>query len=128
MNVITPYIQPLITAETTVRAMTASPDLPHDRLVGKMLLVVPAGTSIPGSPSLKFRGDIFASIDWTRDGVLINSCLFEEDGYGRTYEEAWDDFISSLRDKRASLEKRAGMLSAADRRIFEDLRSSIIDS
>jgi hypothetical protein len=72
--------------------------------------------------------DIFASIDWTKDGVVINSCLFEEDGFGRTYEEAWGDFLASLRDKLSSLEKRAASLSAVDLEILQHLRVSIANS
>lgn len=104
----------------------ASDDLPCDRISEKTLLTIPAGTVLPGRPEFRFRSWVFASIDWTKDGVLISSCLFDEDGYGRTYDEAWSDFITSLRDKLASLEKRVATLSIPDREILRHLRESII--
>lgn len=91
----------------------------------KEMLAVPQGTIIPGTPALKLMSSVFASIDRTNDGVLISSVLFDEEGYGRTYEDAWTDFIASLRDKFSSLEKRESKLAASDRAVLAQLRQSI---
>lgn len=92
----------------------------------KEMLAIPQGTIIPGIPALKLVSSVFASIDRTNDGVLIGSVLFDEEGYGRTYEDAWTDFIASLRDKLSSLEKREPKLADSDRAVLAQLRQSII--
>jgi len=101
-------------------------DWPQYVLIEKTLLTIPRGTVLPGNRWLV--SDIFAAIDHTNDGIVITSCLFEEDGYGKSYEEAWDDFLSSLCDKLGSLEKRAATLSQADREVLMQLRATIADS
>ncbi len=91
----------------------------------KEMLTIPQGTIIPGTPTLKLRSSVFASVDRNNDGVLISSMLFDEEGYGRTYEDAWTDFIASLRDKFSSLEKRESKLAAPDRAVLAQLRQFI---
>lgn len=104
--------------ETTL----SSPDLPVDRLTEKEFLTIHAGTVIPGDPPLGLAQDVYVSMDWGKDGVVITSVVLDEDGYGWTYEEAWTDFLSSLRDRRESLEKREARLSADDREVLKLLR------
>lgn len=128
MMIETPPIRPLLMPEVRMAPPLVSPDLPREQMFAKTLLAIHSGTVLPGAPPLKLRSDIFASIDWTKDGVVISSCLFDEDGYGRTYEDAWHDFIASLRDKHASLKKREATLSPEDRRVLDALRSSLTAS
>ncbi|MBI1736008.1 MAG: hypothetical protein HYR51_12605 [Candidatus Rokubacteria bacterium] len=124
----TPLIAPAVAPEdpaifkTTATALSGPPET---TTMTPETVTVPQGTVIPGSPEFKLAAAVFASVEHTNDGVVIASVLFEEDGYGRTYEAAWADFVSSLRDKLASLEKREAKLAAADRAVLEHLRKSI---
>jgi len=130
----------MIANETPSIASVLSPAIPEEliRTAGilhadpqqpttltKEMFTVPQGTIIPGIPTLKLTSSVFASIERTNDGVLISSVLFDEEGYGRTYEDAWSDFIASLRDKFSSLEKRESKLAAPDRAVLAQLRQSI---
>lgn len=121
-----PSLETARTPKTWVDTVTYPRDLPQCQIIEKTLLAIPRGTLLPGSRRLV--SDIFAAIDNTKDGIVISSCLFEEDGYGKSYEEAWDDFLSSLCDKYGSLEKRAATLSHADFEILKQLRATIADS
>lgn len=121
-------IIPASTPRVGAEATTSSPELPKDQIVGKRLLTIHSGTAVPGYPEFKLGCNVFASIDETMDGVVISSALFEEDGYGRSYDDAWRDFIGSLRDKLASLEKRETILSRQDLEILKKLRASLIRS
>jgi hypothetical protein len=112
--------------KTRVETITRPDDLPQCQIVEKTLLSIPKGTLLPGTRQL--ASDIFAAIDTTKDGIVITSCLFEEDGYGKSYEEAWDDFISSLCDKYDSLERRAAVLSQSDLEVLRQLRVTISGS
>lgn len=103
----------------------AAQNSPSPQVFAKELLMIPAKTAIPGTQALALKCDIFASIDWTNDGVIIRSELLDEEGYGRTYDEAWSDLLTSLRDRHASLAKREARLSPADRRILNSLRDAI---
>jgi len=96
-----------------------------DALPWKELTTIPSKTAILGKQAPVLNCDVFVTIDWTKDGVLISSALFDEDGYGRTYDDALEDFLVSLKDKGASLARREATLSPADRRVLAALRSSI---
>lgn len=89
------------------------------------LLVVPSDTLVSGNPPAKSKCAIVAGIDWNGDGVTIRSEFLDEDGYGWSYEEAWDDFLTSLRDRYSSLAKREERLSPADRETLKKLRAVI---
>jgi hypothetical protein len=105
---------------------TTSAPIPQDRMTfGKELLVVPSGTVIPGDQPATLSRCVVAGVERTGDGVVIDSVLFDEDGYGWSYEAAWHDFLTSLRDRYASLSKRESTLSEADRKVLEHLRGSI---
>ena len=95
------------------------------QLFAKELLMIPSGTVVSGNPAPKLKCDIFASIDWTNDGVIIRSELLDEEGYGGTFEAAWSDFLTSLRDRHASLAKKETRLSPADRNVLDGLRAAI---
>ena len=89
----------------------------------KELLTIPAGTILPGDPELKLASDVFATIDWTSDGIIVASVLLDEDGYGWSYDDAWDDFLASLRDRLNSLARREDRLAQVDRHILDQLRT-----
>ena len=122
--VIAPDVSPTMPARL-LEFTTISPEVPQDHVVSGELLTIPAGTVIRGDHAAKLTCSIIASVDRTSDGVVIGSVLFDEDGYGWSYEAAWDDFLASLRDKYASLTKRESILSAADRQVLQHLRSAV---
>lgn len=104
---------------------SVAPELTRVDLPRKDLTTIPPNATIAGEQTPALKCYVFVTIDWTKDGVLINSALFDEDGYGRTYDDALEDFLVSLRDKRVSLEKREATLSAADRQVLRKLRESL---
>jgi hypothetical protein len=75
---------------------------------------------------MKLERNIFASVNWTSDGVVIASPMLDEEGYGETFEAAWVDFLVSLKDRHASLAKREVSLSTSDRAILDILRESLV--
>ena len=105
---------------------TTTPALPTERLFTKQLLLIPKGAILPGSPPAHLACDLFASIDWTKDGIVVSSALLDEEGYGWSENAAWNDFMLSLRDRHDSLRKRASRLSTGDREILEHLQSVIV--
>lgn len=123
----TPHIDASLTpSPQSLSRPTTSPPVPQDRVTaGKELLVIPGGTVIPGDRAPKLTCCVVAGVAQTNDGVVIDSVLFDEDGYGWSYEAAWDDFLTSLRDRYDSLNKRESVLSAADREVLGHLRGSI---
>lgn len=123
----TPLMEPAVLSQPQLAEPAFLPSsVPVERpMVMQELLMFPSETIIPGQPACKLKCDLFASIDWNGDGVLIRSELLDEEGYGSSYEEAWQDFLESLRDKQASLARRRDVLSAADRRVLDQLRVCI---
>ena len=89
----------------------------------KELLIIPSGTTIPGDPGLELVSDVFATIDWTSDGIIVASALLDEDGYGWSYDDAWGDFLTSLKDRLDSLARREDRLAQGDRHVLDQLRA-----
>lgn len=117
MSAMTPQIEPLV----------SSVPLQHPMFT-KTLLTVPSGTVVPGNPAFKLTSDVIATIDRTADGTVIASPMLDEEGYGETYEAAWQDFLASLRDRFFSLEKREATLSPPDRAVLHTLRGLLAKS
>ena len=118
-----------ITARTPPLGMpetTRSPELPRWDRFEQSPLTIPSGTVIPGSPLMRLEREIFASVNWTSDGIVIASPMLDEDGYGETLDTAWADFLVSLKDRYASLTKREASLSLSDRAVLGLLRESLI--
>ncbi len=94
----------------------------------KVLFTIPSGTKVPGDLAFKFASDVIATRDWTADGTVIAAPELDEEGYGETYEAAWEDFLASLRDRLSSLQKREAHLSSSDRGVLNNLRSLLVKS
>jgi len=90
--------------------------------LAKIPLMIPAETVLPGDPKYKLNSPVNGVIEYTIDGVLITVHIFDEEGYGETYESAWDDLLSSIRDRYASLVKREQGLSPPDHIVLCELR------
>jgi hypothetical protein len=119
--------QPVDSTSVSVETVSASPPeiLGQPMFMLELLTVLP-GTVIPGNPPFKLKQGIIATIDRTSDGVVIASPMLDEEGYGESYAAAWADFLSSIRDKLASLTKREASLSPADKEVLGNLRESLI--
>jgi hypothetical protein len=86
------------------------------------LTTLRAGTITPGGT---VTCDVFVTIDWAKDEVIITSALLGQDGRGRTFDEALESLLRSAWNKRVDLESREATLSSADRQTLDLLRSTI---
>jgi hypothetical protein len=94
---------------------------PSEILFSSGVLTVPEKTPIPDSDLLLSRA-LVLEMETTRDGVVLRSEFVDEESYGATLEEAYFDFLTSLKDRLVSLERREPLLSVGDREILERLR------
>lgn len=107
-------------AETTGRldSNASRVDLPPLSL---QLMPLTEGTPIPNSP-YTFQHELLTELHVTRDSYLIQSALVDEDGYGITFDEAYLDFLGSIRDRYDSMKKREPRLSSLELQILNNLR------
>lgn len=85
------------------------------------IIVFEGGTPIPDS-DLALRNPVAVEIQTTRDGFVIRSSGLDEEAYGSTYQEAYVEFLTSLRDRFYSLIRREAYLSSEDLAILNKLR------
>ncbi len=81
-----------------------------------------ANTPLPNS-DLLLRHDLTVSEETTQDGYVIKSLYIDEESFGATLEEAYFDFLTSIRDKYNSLQRREMKLSPPDKAVLENIRS-----
>ena len=81
-----------------------------------------AKTPLPNS-DLFLRRDLTVREEITQDGYVIESSYIDEESYGDTLEEAYFDFLTSIRDKYRSLQRREMKLSPRDKTVLENIRS-----
>lgn len=86
-------------------------------------IIFPEETSIPGETNLTLKYALLAQVEINSDGFLIRCGDIDEEAYGITYEEAYFDFLTSIRDRYHSLYRREAHLSQHDRDILLRLRS-----
>ncbi len=86
-------------------------------------VILPQNTPIPQSGGLALKHALPAQVELTRDSFVISSGGVDEEGYGHTYQEAYTDFLTSLRDRYRSLSRREARLSSRDHAILEELRA-----
>lgn len=89
-------------------------------------VIFPRGIRIPGSRGLVLRTVIIAETEVTEDGVVIRSRDLDEESFGPTLAEAYDDFLTSLWDRRASMHRRRERLSSADRSVLQKLDALLL--
>jgi len=85
------------------------------------LMRIIKGTQIPNS-SYTLQHDLLTKLQTSRDGYIIQSALVDEDGYGITVNEAYLDFLSSIRDRYDSMRARQSCLSTHELQILHSLR------
>lgn len=81
-----------------------------------------ANTPLPNS-ALLIRHDLTVRKETTQDGYVIRSSYIDEESFGATLEEAYFDFLTSIRDKYKSLQRREMKLSPRDKTVLENIRS-----
>lgn len=81
-----------------------------------------ADTPLPNS-SLSLKHDLIIRSDSTQDGYTIKSNYIDEESFGITLEEAYIDFLTSIRDKYNSLQRRETKLSSSDKAVLTNIRS-----
>lgn len=86
------------------------------------MMIIPEGTHIPGSGKYVLKHGIVVQMESNTDGFVIKSGEMDEEGYGMTYEEAYSDFIESLKDRLNSLRPRGKVLSERDKAVLIKLR------
>lgn len=79
------------------------------------------GTKIRGY-QLKLAEDLALTVEYADQGVLVRSPELGEDGYGATWPLALDDFLSSLADRRESLESRSDRIDEQDQAMLDRLQ------
>ena len=108
------------TVNTTVLTASSYQDVAVTCIQATMF---PKGPPIPGTQEMTLKRHLAAQIEINRDGYVIASGAVDEDGYGRTYEEAYRDFLTSLRDRYHSLRTREASLSQEDHMVLQKLRA-----
>jgi hypothetical protein len=83
---------------------------------------ITAETRLPNS-DLLLRRDLTVRKEMTQDGYVIKSSYIDEESFGTTLEEAYFDFLTSIRDKYDSLQRREMKLSPRDKTVLENIRS-----
>jgi hypothetical protein len=81
-----------------------------------------ANTHLPNS-DLFLKYDLTVRGEMTQDGYVIKSSYIDEESFGATLEEAYLDFLTSIRDKYNSLQQRERKLSPRDKAVLENMRS-----
>ncbi len=86
------------------------------------LMPLTKGTPIPNS-SHTLQHDLLAELHTSQDGYIIRSALIDEDGYGTALNEAYFDFLTSIRDRYNSMKEREPRLSTHELQILHHLRN-----
>lgn len=96
--------------------------------LAKIQVIIPAEIILPGDPIYKLNFNVNGIVEYTIDGILINVPIFDEEGYGETIESAWDDLLSSIRDKYESLVRKEQGLSSLDHKVLSELRKYLSEA
>jgi hypothetical protein len=90
--------------------------------ISSSIFSIIANTPLPDS-ALLLRHDLSVRQEITKDGYLIRSSYIDEESYGETLQQAYFDFLTSIRDKYRSLQRREAKLSPRDKTVLENIRS-----
>jgi hypothetical protein len=93
----------------------------NERQTNFQLITLDQGTRIPDSDFV-LRYPLLVEMETTPDGVVIRAGALDEDAYGLTYQAAYVEFLTSLRDRYLSLDRREASLSPQDLVVLRKLR------
>ena len=85
------------------------------------LLYLFENTPITGSDYVLNHG-LMTEVEVFKDGVIIRCNYIDEESYGKRPDIAYNDFITSIRDRYNSLNRRKNRLSQHDQSILERLQ------
>ena len=97
-------------------------DIAVKYLISSAIFTIIAKTRLPNS-ELFLRHDLTLRKEITHDGYVIRSNYVDEESFGATLEEAYFDFLTSIRDRYNSLRQRETRLSSRDKAVLENIRS-----
>jgi len=125
LNTATDTVPSIMEAFPPVGVFVTSDGSYHLGLVSTSIqtITLPEGTPIPDSNGLELRQGILVELEVTPDGYVLCASGLDEDGYGYTYDEAYLDFITSIRDRYSVLKRREGRLSPEDSIILQRLKT-----
>jgi hypothetical protein len=86
------------------------------------LMLLNEGTQIPNS-FYTFQHQLLTKLHSSKDGYLIQSAFVDEDGYGTTFNEAYMDFLGSIRDRYNSMQSRESRLATYELQILNNIRT-----
>lgn len=89
--------------------------------VSSSIFNITSNTPLPNS-NLLLKHDLSVYKEMTQDGYVIKSGYIDEESFGITLEEAYFDFLTSIRDKYHSLQLREAKLSPRDKTVLENIR------
>lgn len=92
--------------------------------ISSSIFSIIARTPLPNS-GLLLRHDLTIRKQITQDGYVLKSDYIDEESFGHTFEEAYLDFLTSIRDKYRSLLRREMKLSPRDKTVLQNIRSLI---
>lgn len=90
-------------------------------------ITFPKGTQIPNS-DYELQQYILAELHVTEDGYVIQCHSIDEEAYGHTFQEAYLDFLTSIRDRYLSLSKRGERLSTQESKVHQTLCALLVKS
>jgi len=90
--------------------------------ISSSIFSIIANTPLPNS-DLLLKHDLTVRQEITQDGYVIKSSYIDEESYAETLEQAYVDFLTSIRDKYHSLQRREMKLSPRDKTVLENIRS-----
>ena len=90
--------------------------------ISSSIFTIIAKTRLPNS-DLLLRYDFTVHKEMNQDGHVMKSSYIDEESFGATLEEAYLDFLTSIRDKYNSLQRRETKLSPRDKAVLEHIRS-----
>lgn len=91
-------------------------------LISSSILAIIAETPLPNC-DLRLRRELAIRKEITQDGYVLKSSYIDEESFGHTFEEAYFDLLTSIRDKYRSLQRRETKLSPRDKTVLENIRS-----
>jgi hypothetical protein len=93
----------------------------NELLTTSQIITLYEGTRIPNS-GLVLKYPLLVEMETTRDGIVIRAGALDEDAFGLTYQMAYEEFLTSLRDRYYSLGRREASLSQQDLIVLQRLR------
>lgn len=117
-------LRPIVPPSMSSISMKADADLETAQFIS-LSITIPQKTVIPDS-DLMLKYALEVEVEAMSDGYVIRCGYLDEDTFASRYEEAYLEFLASLRDRYYSLCKRKDRLSLQDLSILERFRDILV--